>query len=237
MGNPPPYLGGYGKGNPSPYLGGYGKGNPSPYLDGYAWCIFFFRFPHGLGYGTTMPFEPKSNLPRLERQYYQGHAVVLWTNTLEERSRGWLTSAFHATFREILLHTAVRYMVWCPAYCLMPDHLHLVWMGLRRESDQLNAMKFLRAELKPALGQGREWQPQPHDHVLREEERRRNAFAATCFYVLENPARAKLVAAARKWPFSGAMVPGYPRMHPLDEEFWERYWKFYVTTREAEPPM
>ena len=183
-----------------------------------------------------MPFEPKWKLPRLERYHYQGHAVVFWTNTLEERARGWLTLAFHATFRELLLHAAVRYSVWCPAYCLMPDHLHLVWMGLRRESDQLNAMKFLRAELEPALGQGREWQHQAHDHVLREEERKRNAFAATCFYVLENPVRGKLVGSARDWLFSGAVVPGYPRLHPLEEGFWELLWKLYTTVREAEPP-
>ena len=56
----------------------------------------------------------------------------------------------------------------------MPDHLHLIWMGLRSASDQLNAMKFLRTHLEPALGQGREWQHQPHDHVLREEERQRS---------------------------------------------------------------
>ena len=118
----------------------------------------------------------------------------------------------------------------------MPDHLHLLWMGLRRESDQLNAMKFLRTELEPALGQGREWQHQAHDHVLREEERRRNAFAASCFYILENPVRGKLAGSAQVWPFSGAVVPGYPRLHPLAEGFWELFWKLYAAAREAEPP-
>lgn len=183
-----------------------------------------------------MPFEPKGNLPRLERHHYQGHAVVFWTNTLEERVRGWLTPAFHATFRELMLHAAARYTVWCPAYCLMPDHLHLLWMGLRQETDQLNAMKFLRTELEPALGQRREWQHQPHDHVLREEERKRNAFAASCSCILENPVRGQLVGSAREWPFCGAVVPGYPRLHPLEESFWERFWKLYVSAREAEPP-
>jgi REP element-mobilizing transposase RayT len=183
-----------------------------------------------------MSLAPKGNLPRLERHHYQGHAVVFWTNTLEERARGWLTPVFHAAFRELLLHAAARYMVWCPTYCLMPDHLHLLWMGLRRESDQMNAMKFLRTELEPVLGHGREWQHQAHDHVLREDERRRNAFAASCFYILENPVRASLVGAAKDWPFCGAVVPGYPRLHPLADGFWELFWKLYVTAREAEPP-
>ena len=184
-----------------------------------------------------MPFAPKGNLPRRERHHYQGHAVVFWTNTLEERARGWLTPSLHGTFREMLLHCAARYAVWCPVYCLMPDHLHLVWMGLRRESDQINAMKFLRAQLESALDQGRQWQHQAHDHVLREEERKRNAFAATCFYILENPVRGKLVNTAREWPFGGAIVPGYPHLNPWSEDFWQRFWELYVTVREAEPPL
>ena len=181
-----------------------------------------------------MEFEPKSNLPKLDRAKYQGHAVVFWTLTLEERERGWLTPAFHQIFREIMLHAAVRYDVWCPSYCLMPDHLHLMWMGVRLTSDQVNAMKFLRTELEPHLGKNREWQHQAHDHVLREEERKRNAFAKVCFYILENPVRAELVDDSKRWPYYGSIVPGYPRMNPLEEWYWEKFWRFYVKEREEE---
>ena len=51
----------------------------------------------------------------------------------------------------------------------MPDHLHLVWMGMRRESDQFNAMRFLRRQLGPML-KPYKFQHQAHDHVLREDE-------------------------------------------------------------------
>ena len=180
-------------------------------------------------------FREKRNLPRLEKHKYQGHAVVFWTNTLEERGRGWLTPAFHARFREIVLHSMVREHLFCPAYCLMPDHLHLVWMGTRRESNQLNAIKFLRTQIEPALGGGRQWQHQPHDHVLREEERRRNAFASFCFYTLANPVRAGLSKIESDWPYSGALVPGYPTLHPFNEGYWELFWKRYVKAREDEP--
>ena len=174
----------------------------------------------------------KQSLPRLGKHYYQGHAVVFWTNTLENRAKGWLTPAFHATFREIMLHSAVRYGVWCPTYCLMPDHLHLVWMGMRPESDQLSAMRFLRTELKSALPNGCKWQHQAYDHILREEERRKNAFASTCFYILENPVRKNLVTSAKIWPFNGAIVPGYPRLYPWEEGFWEKFWKLYKQARD-----
>lgn len=181
-----------------------------------------------------MAFTPKGKLPKLHRHRYQGHAVVFWTLTLQDRAQGWLTDRFHLIFREILLHTAARYALWCPAYCLMPDHLHLIWMGLRLHSHQLNAMRFLRRHLGPALGQNRRWQHQAHDHVLRQEERERNAFAKTCFYLLDNPVRAGLVSSASEWPYSGAVVPGYPSLHPLAEGYWERFWKLYAAMRVAE---
>ena len=179
--------------------------------------------------------EQKGNLPRLLRHRYQGHAVVLWTLTLEHRGAGWLNEPLHSCFRELLLHAAAREQVWCPTYCLMPDHLHLVWTGTRRESDQLNAMRFLRRQLAPRLNP-QKFQHQAHDHVLREDERKRGAFSRVCFYVLANPIRAKLVTEDEIWPFNGAVVPGYPALHPMQDDFWEKYWKLYVAERETEPP-
>jgi putative transposase len=175
--------------------------------------------------------EFKRNLPRLEKHHYQGHAVVFWTLTLEERARGWLTRDFHNIYRELMVHAAHRESLFCPAYCLMPDHLHFIWMGMRPESDQLNAMKFLRTQLEPSLGDARKWQHQPHDHVLREKERMRNAFSTFCFYILANPVRANFVKDEKDWAFSGAIVPGYPAIHPLDNGFWELFWKLYAAIR------
>jgi hypothetical protein len=90
-------------------------------------------------------------LPRLPREYYQGDAVVHWTLPVSHRRRGWLDERFHSAFRELVLHTAAREGLFCPTYCLMPDHLHLVWTGLRLDSDQLNGTAFLRTHLEPKL--------------------------------------------------------------------------------------
>jgi putative transposase len=169
-------------------------------------------------------------LPRLPREYYQGDAVVHWTLPISHRRRGWLDDAFHAAFRELLLHTAAREGLLCPVYCLMPDHLHLVWMGLRLDSDQRNGMAFLRTHLEPKLTP-QKFQHQAHDHVLKEHERRRNAFAGVCFYIVENPFRAELAAPSAEWKFTGAIVPGYPTLHPLQENFWPKFWKFYTQSK------
>lgn len=94
----------------------------------------------------TMLGERKGHLPRLDRAYYQGCAMIFWTNTLEKRARGWLTSSFHEAFRQIMLHAAARYSVWCPAYCLMPDIFWRTrcvasWLG-RRMSGHSAARSF-----------------------------------------------------------------------------------------------
>jgi hypothetical protein len=90
------------------------------------------------------------HLPRLAPEFYRGFSVVLWTITLERRATGWLDDHFHLHFRELLLHASARQGVFCSAYALMPDHAHLVWVGLRVNSDQRNAMKFLRKRLAPS---------------------------------------------------------------------------------------
>ena len=181
------------------------------------------------------------HLPRLEPEFYRAFAVVHWTITLEHRANGWLDDGFHADCRELLLHAAVREGLFCPAYVLMPDHIHLMWMGLRVSSDQRNAMRFLRKHLVTALARrsptGVEFQlqKQSHDSVLREKDRVRGAFARVCFYVLDNPRRKGLVEEPRGWRFLGAVVPGYPFMHPLAEDFWELFWKLYGQQREPTP--
>src|ERR1700710_1750633 len=90
------------------------------------------------------PLDRASYLPRLPREYYQADSVVHWTLTTFDRRQGWLTPTVHLQFRELMLHAEAREGLVCPVYCLMPDHLHLVWMGMRRDTDQINGMVFLR---------------------------------------------------------------------------------------------
>lgn len=178
------------------------------------------------GSGTDRSFY----LPRLPREYYQGDAVVHWTMPIAQRGTGWLNETFHQRFREILLHAAAREGLICPTYCLMPDHIHLVWMGLRLDTDQRNGMKFLREHAGKLLAPHR-FQHQPHDHVLREEQRRREVFRTVCFYVIDNARVEKLAVRLEDWPFAGCVIPGYPAMHPLEEDFWAQFWKLYLAAR------
>ena len=90
--------------------------------------------------------------------------------------------------------------------------------------------------------------------------RSQSVFIQKLHYIHMNPVRAGLIAAPvaaevtrRKvpasegsassrrrlpceWPYCGAVIPGYPALHPLAEDYWERFWKLYVAAREAEAP-
>jgi hypothetical protein len=177
----------------------------------------------------------------LDPCHYRGFAAVLWTITFERRACGWLDPVFHAAFRELLLHPAAREQLFCPTYVLMPDHIHLLWLGLKLQSDQRNAMRFLRKHIQAELlrrssgGVVFELQKQSHDTVLREKDRTRGALSAACFYILDNPRRKGLVGHPRDWPCLGAIVPGYPFLHPLSEDFWPLFWKLYQAKRESAP--
>ena len=181
------------------------------------------------------------HLPRLAPEFYQGFAAVLWTVTLEPRATGWLDVPFHAHFRELLLHAAAREGLFCPAYVLMPDHLHLLWLGLRAAGSQSDAMRFLRKQLqreftlRSSAGVEYQLQKQSHDSVLREADRTRGALDKSCFYILDNPRRKGLVEHPRDWPFLGAVVPGYPFLNPLGSDFWPDFWKLYQQHREPQP--
>jgi putative transposase len=167
----------------------------------------------------------KGYLPRLAAGYYRGHATTHWTLAIDQRATGWLDREFHARWREVLLHAGARYHLICPAYVLMPDHIHVLLMGLHpADSDQKQAITFLRKNMRAFLAPAK-WQKQAHDHVLREEERRRSAFPKIAHYLLENPIRAKLVTQPEDWEYAGCCVPGYLDLDPRDADFWPLFWR------------
>lgn len=175
---------------------------------------------------SVPPKRPSGHLPRLSPAAYRGHAAVFWTLTMEDRRTGWLDDRLHAAFRELLLHAAARQGLWCPVYVLMPDHLHLIWIGMTEMSDQRKAMIFLRRHLAPRLAPAC-FQHQPHDHVLRPEERQRGAFTSTVNYLCENPVRAGLTQDPATWPWLGCVIPGYPDLHPLRTDYWDLFWRLH----------
>ena len=93
--------------------------------------------------------------------------------------------------------------VRCYAYCLMPDHVHLL-LGLSGLSDLMStvgAWKSRCSLLRRRRGLSKRfWQRSFYDHALRREE----DLLVVTRYILENPIRAGLVESAVEYPLSGS---------------------------------
>jgi REP element-mobilizing transposase RayT len=176
------------------------------------------------------------HLKRLPKEFYLGFASVHWSLTIEDRRTGWLTAVLHNKFREILTHTAFRHGLAAPIYCCMPDHIHMLWTGLRANCDQLAASLFFRKQMNLVLDEFHvRFQREGYDHVLRDEERERSAFENVSEYIARNPERTKLIPPDRfrEYPFTDGLFPGYPELHFRQSDYWERCWRLMSYLRKA----
>ena len=177
-----------------------------------------------------MATNHQEHLPRLDPSQYRGRAYVHWTMTIEHRHTGWLTSQFHSRFRELLTHTTFRFAIVCPIYCLMPDHMHFVWIGVDERSDQLKATKYFRKHVGVELRKQRfSFQHQSHDRVLRSDERCEDELGDLIEYIARNPERRGLVEpnGFRSYPYCDCLIPGYPELCPWQDDYWPRFWRTY----------
>jgi REP element-mobilizing transposase RayT len=94
------------------------------------------------------------------------------------------------------------------AFCLMPDHLHLL---LRLDASEgrvlgqvIGSLKQFTTKRSWQLGHtGHLWQARFYDHILRRSE----DGASVAAYILDNPVRKGLVEDASVYPYSGSPDP------------------------------
>ena len=186
---------------------------------------------------------PHKNI-RLHRSRYVGRISCFVTICCEERRRLFENGARANRIIEILRSksSACRFAVH--AYCVMPDHVHILALGLEEGSDLLEFAKAFKQEsqsefppqapkrkaptekraqttratvaaTKPAL-----WQKKFYDHILRPGE----PCDAVAGYIWMNPVRAGLCTDPRDYPYSGSFTVDWKKIiRPL--ESWIPDWK------------
>ena len=146
-----------------------------------------------------------SRLPRLKDFEYRGrHSYFLTFCTYRRKVTLHDTSVASMVVDQIL-RAARRFEFDVLAYCVMPDHVHLLVHG---RSDRSALHRFVK-RAKQSSGQiyaravkESLWQDSYYDHVVRPEE---NLAGIAC-YIIQNPVRARLVASALDYQFSGSGV-------------------------------
>ena len=146
---------------------------------------------------------PVRKHPRLPMPVYQaGHIFFLTCSTYER-------FPWFERFEE-LAHASVKLLEVLAAergtdifaWCLMPDHLHL----LVRDDDTVEFVRRFKGRMTPIarkLKRGRSlWQKSFYDHTLRNSE----SVFQVAGYIWENPVRAGLTDSPEKYALSGSFI-------------------------------
>jgi putative transposase len=140
---------------------------------------------------------------RLPGFSYVGECEYSLTLCTFNRRRLFTKATLVDEIRTQLLRIAADQRFEIPAYCFMPDHVHILATGT---SDTSDLRQFVtRWKQRTAYGYSRRqssklWQGGFYEHVLRAEEDR----AAVIKYLLENPLRARLVETLHQYPHWGS---------------------------------
>ena len=137
----------------------------------------------------------------------------------------------YSTYIRLLAKYSVEYRLSILAYCLMPNHIHIIAIPQEQNSMaktfHVCHMKYAQHFNKKYSLSGHLWQGRFYSCLLDE-----NHFTAAVRYVENNPIRAKLSSDAISWPWSSAFAHCYNKdemlslgeiYQYLDVYDWKRY--------------
>jgi putative transposase len=166
-------------------------------------------------YGTTGP-EPLDALMafprktiRLSAPDYLGCRRYFITFCCCERRTVFLDDELCQVFLSALTRESVHHGFAVHAYCLMPDHVHLLVEGLEAWSDLPRFVKAVKQSSGFHLKRKTRsdvWQRYFHDHILRTGE----SSDAVAWYIWMNPVRAGISANFREYCHSGSLTGLWP---------------------------
>jgi len=146
--------------------------------------------------------QPRRSSPRLQSFDYTGpYAYSITINADEARSH-FSDPRFIRFCIKALDDKASMHAFNVPAYCFMPNHVHLLVAGLTESSPVKRYMQQFKQVTGFAFTQGHAislWHRSYHDRVLRREE----SFESVATYMWANPVRAGLVENAGDYPNLG----------------------------------
>lgn len=156
---------------------------------------------------------------RLPPEQYRGAKTVAFTACIRDRKRAFITPDVVQPQIEFLEKWSTAFGCHIPAYCFMPDHLHVLFRGLEEGSEPLKAMIEFKKSSGLWLARNANtfrWQKDFYDHIIRSGK----DWRTQAIYVLFNPVRAGLVEDPVAYPFSGCL-PG-DKADLIIEATWDK---------------
>ncbi len=134
--------------------------------------------------------------------YTHENAIFSVTTATRDRVRVFAKPAVAEGAVDVLRERSAFHLVRVLAFCVMPDHVHIM-LSPSRTCDVptfVGQFKNLAQRRGWTLGvRGAFWQQSFHDRVLRRDD----DVATVASYILDNPVRAGLVRCSREYAFSG----------------------------------
>jgi putative transposase len=169
---------------------------------------------------TALEFTRKKH--RLDRNEYFGEKWFFLTMCCERREPVFLTSDKVDWVTDFLRAESVRNQFMVDAFCVMPDHLHLLAFGMAPTSNLLAFVKSFKQKTAYAYQKEhglRLWQKNFYDRIVRPDESPSRVAA----YIWMNPVRKGLCRNFEEYPFSGSFTRPW-KISP-EAGIWVPPWK------------
>jgi putative transposase len=160
---------------------------------------------------------------RLDPFIYRGTGIYFLTICCDKRHAAFTKESVGLWLAKWLTRCAANHAYSMHAYCVMPDHLHILAEGT---CATCHVPKFI-SEFKQRTGYpyqqklGRRlWQPRYYDHVLRRPE----DIESVAWYIWTNPIRKGLCAAPQDYPLSGSLTSDWKK-RCAPPKMWSPPWK------------
>ena len=146
-------------------------------------------------------FTPRKSSPRLVGFEYKG-AYAYFVTINSDNNRPHFQNDVARQCVQLLLACAEDAKFEITAYCVMPNHFHVLTSGLHETSDLMRFMQRFKQltgfAFKKETGEPL-WHRSYYDHVLRDE----GDIEEIAAYIWLNPVKAGLVTVATDYEFSG----------------------------------
>lgn len=167
---------------------------------------------------------------RLRPERYSGRHAYFVTACCHEKAPLFDNLTLGHAIIDDLTTVAAKHSFVLPAYCAMPNHLHLLAVATLPSCNLLKFVSYFKQ--KTAHSYQREhgqrlWQPRYFEHILREA----SDFESVALYIWNNPVRAGICARAIDYELSGSTTIDWKKRYGHLGE-WKPPWK----GREKQPP-
>ena len=172
---------------------------------------------------------------RLSSENYTGKRGFFITICCADRQKFFARASLCRWFTKLLRQDAASHQFAVHAYCLMPDHVHLLVEGLAPCSDLLGFVKALKTKSSEAWRQKTSlilWQKKFYDYILRQKD----SHDDVAWYIWTNPVRARMCLRPEDFPFAGSFTGVGPKAAGRFSE-WLPTWRTPKDAPESLGPL